>query len=206
MSKPRITTLNPLYLSPGPWHRIYTLNVLGSSTCPSPECPLWTHYTCHQVPGTELTLGPYWTHRQVPGTELTLGPYWTHRQVPGTEFTLGPYWTHRQVPGTEFTLGPYWTHRQVPGTELTLGTYWLINMSMPRMSTLNPLDLSPEAGVLAKKLSQLTPQAKPRFFILLCGISCELAGCVNRPFVRALGAHHQVPGIEFTLGTYWAHH
>jgi hypothetical protein len=40
-----------------------------------------------------------------------------------------------------------------------------------------------EAGVLVRKLSQLFPlnQAKganPRYFIMLCGISCELAGCV----------------------------
>ncbi len=34
-----------------------------------------------------------------------------------------------------------------------------------------------------RKLSQLTPLGKAkraRYFILLCGISCELAGCVHR--------------------------
>jgi hypothetical protein len=46
----------------------------------------------------------------------------------------------------------------------------------------------PEAGVLVRKLSQLTPlssakRANPRYFILLCGISSELAGCVHRPIV-----------------------
>jgi hypothetical protein len=45
-----------------------------------------------------------------------------------------------------------------------------------------------EAGVLVRKLSQLTPlsyakQANPRYFIMLCGISCELAGYVQRPIV-----------------------
>ncbi len=65
MSKPRMSTLNPLYLSPGPWHRIHTWNLLGSSTCPSPECPLWTHYTYHQVPATEFTLETYWAHQHV---------------------------------------------------------------------------------------------------------------------------------------------
>ncbi len=45
-----------------------------------------------------------------------------------------------------------------------------------------------EAGVLVRKWIQLTPlsQAKwanPRYFIKLCGNSCdcELAGCVQRP-------------------------
>jgi hypothetical protein len=42
-----------------------------------------------------------------------------------------------------------------------------------------------EAGVLVRKLSQLTSlslakRANPRYFIQLCGISCQLAGCVNR--------------------------
>jgi hypothetical protein len=42
-----------------------------------------------------------------------------------------------------------------------------------------------EAGVLVRNLRPLTPlskakQANPRCFILLCGISCELAGCVQR--------------------------
>ncbi len=42
-----------------------------------------------------------------------------------------------------------------------------------------------EAGVLIRKLSQLLPLrwakwANPRYFILPCGISCELAGCVHR--------------------------
>jgi hypothetical protein len=45
-----------------------------------------------------------------------------------------------------------------------------------------------EAEVLVRKLSQLTPlsqakRADPRYFIMLCGISCEKAGCVNRPIV-----------------------
>jgi hypothetical protein len=45
-----------------------------------------------------------------------------------------------------------------------------------------------EAGVLVRKLRQLTPlsyakRANPRCFILLCGISCKLAGCVHRPIV-----------------------
>jgi hypothetical protein len=47
---------------------------------------------------------------------------------------------------------------------------------------------STEAGVLVRKSSQLTSlslakRANPRYFIQLCGISCELAGCVNRPIV-----------------------
>ncbi len=46
----------------------------------------------------------------------------------------------------------------------------------------------PEAGVLVRKLSQLTPlskakQVNPRYFILLCEISCELASCVHRPIM-----------------------
>jgi hypothetical protein len=46
----------------------------------------------------------------------------------------------------------------------------------------------PEAGVFVRKLSQLTPlsyakRANPRYFILLCEVSCELAGCVHRPIV-----------------------
>jgi hypothetical protein len=45
-----------------------------------------------------------------------------------------------------------------------------------------------EAGVLVRKFSQLTPlrqakRANPRYFILLCGISCEIAGCVHWPIV-----------------------
>ncbi len=45
-----------------------------------------------------------------------------------------------------------------------------------------------EAGVLVRKLSQLTPlgyakQTNPGYFIKLCGSSCELAGCVHRPIV-----------------------
>ncbi len=45
-----------------------------------------------------------------------------------------------------------------------------------------------EAGVLVRKLSQLTPlssakRANPRYFITLCEISCELPGCVHRPIV-----------------------
>jgi hypothetical protein len=47
---------------------------------------------------------------------------------------------------------------------------------------------STDAGVLVRKLRQLIPlsqnkRANPRCFILLCGISCELAGCVHRPIV-----------------------
>ncbi len=43
---------------------------------------------------------------------------------------------------------------------------------------------SPKARVLVRKLSQLTPlskakRANPRYCKLLCGISCELAGCVH---------------------------
>jgi hypothetical protein len=48
----------------------------------------------------------------------------------------------------------------------------------------------PEAGVLVRKFSQLTrlnyakrAKANHRYFILLCGINCELAGCVHRPIV-----------------------
>ncbi len=46
----------------------------------------------------------------------------------------------------------------------------------------------PEARVLVRKLSQLTwlsyaKQANPMYFIMLCGISCELAGCAHRPIV-----------------------
>jgi hypothetical protein len=49
----------------------------------------------------------------------------------------------------------------------------------PSPSRYRPAD--PEAGVLVRKLSQQTPlsnakQANPRYFIMLCGISCELAG------------------------------
>jgi hypothetical protein len=52
-----------------------------------------------------------------------------------------------------------------------------------------------EAGVLVRKLSQLNPLrcakwANPRYFMLLCGISCELAGFVHRPIVDS----------EFTIG------
>jgi hypothetical protein len=48
--------------------------------------------------------------------------------------------------------------------------------------------LHTQAGVLVRKLSQLTPlsqakRANLRYFIKLCGISCELAGCVHRPIV-----------------------
>jgi hypothetical protein len=48
-----------------------------------------------------------------------------------------------------------------------------------------------EAGVLVKKLSQLTPlssakRAKPKYFIMLCGISCELVSCVHRPIVDSV--------------------
>jgi hypothetical protein len=40
---------------------------------------------------------------------------------------------------------------------------------------------SPDAGVLVRKFSQLTPlsyakRANPGYFIMLCEISCELAG------------------------------
>jgi hypothetical protein len=52
---------------------------------------------------------------------------------------------------------------------------------------------STEAGVLIRKLSQLTPlrsakRANPRYFIMLCGISCELAGCVHRPIMDSESA------------------
>ncbi len=45
-----------------------------------------------------------------------------------------------------------------------------------------------QAGVLVRKLSQLTPLSKaklanPRYFVMLCGVSRELAGCVHRPTV-----------------------
>ncbi len=42
-----------------------------------------------------------------------------------------------------------------------------------------------EEGVLVRKLSQLTPlsSAKQGYFIMFCGISCELDGCVHRPIV-----------------------
>jgi hypothetical protein len=48
--------------------------------------------------------------------------------------------------------------------------------------------LIPDAGVLVRKLGQLTPlrkakPANPKYFILLCGIGCELACCVLRPIV-----------------------
>ncbi len=51
-----------------------------------------------------------------------------------------------------------------------------------------PIWASTEAGVLVRKLSQLTPlssakRANPRYFIMFCGISCELAGRVHRPIV-----------------------
>jgi hypothetical protein len=43
---------------------------------------------------------------------------------------------------------------------------------------------------LVRKLRQLTPlslatPAKPKCFILLCRISCELAGCVHQPIVSS---------------------
>ncbi len=46
----------------------------------------------------------------------------------------------------------------------------------------------PKAGVLVRKLSQVTPlslakRAIPRYFIMLCGTSCELASCVHWPIV-----------------------
>ncbi len=49
-------------------------------------------------------------------------------------------------------------------------------------------DTQSEAGVLVRKLSQPTPlsqakRANPSYFTMLCGISCELAGCVHRPIV-----------------------
>jgi hypothetical protein len=52
---------------------------------------------------------------------------------------------------------------------------------------------TPEAGVLARKLSQLTTlslakRANTRYFTLLCGISCELAGCVHRTIVDSVSA------------------
>jgi hypothetical protein len=45
-----------------------------------------------------------------------------------------------------------------------------------------------EAGVLVRKLSQLTPlsqakRANPRYFIMLFEMSCELAGCEHWPIV-----------------------
>ncbi len=48
--------------------------------------------------------------------------------------------------------------------------------------------LHPEARVLVRKLRQLTllsyaKRANPKNFIMLCGISCELAGYVHRPIV-----------------------
>jgi hypothetical protein len=51
-----------------------------------------------------------------------------------------------------------------------------------------------EAGVLVRKLSQLTPlseaeQANPRYFILLCGINCEFAGC----------GHQHIVDSEYTI-------
>jgi hypothetical protein len=46
----------------------------------------------------------------------------------------------------------------------------------------------PEAVVLVRKLNQLIPlslakRANHRYFIVLCGISCELASCVHWPIV-----------------------
>jgi hypothetical protein len=46
----------------------------------------------------------------------------------------------------------------------------------------------PEVGVSVRKLSQLSllskaKRANPRYFIILCEISCELAGCVLWPIV-----------------------
>jgi hypothetical protein len=45
-----------------------------------------------------------------------------------------------------------------------------------------------EAGVLVRKFSQLArlsyaKRANHRYFILLCGIICELTGCIHRPIV-----------------------
>jgi hypothetical protein len=43
-----------------------------------------------------------------------------------------------------------------------------------------------DAGVLVRKLSQLTSsdkRANPRYFIMLCRTSSELAGCVNQPIM-----------------------
>ncbi len=60
-----------------------------------------------------------------------------------------------------------------------------------------------EAGVIVRKLSQLTPlseakQANPRYFILLCGINCELAGCGQQPvLLNVYGAPELMPRNEF---------
>jgi hypothetical protein len=47
-------------------------------------------------------------------------------------------------------------------------------------------DSRAKMGVLVRKLSQVTllsyaKRANPRYFIMLFGISCELAGCVHQP-------------------------
>jgi hypothetical protein len=54
-----------------------------------------------------------------------------------------------------------------------------------------PLPLDPDAEVLVRKLSQLLSLAKranPRYLIMLCGFSCELAGCVHLP-IHGLRVH-----------------
>ncbi len=48
----------------------------------------------------------------------------------------------------------------------------------------------PDAGVLVRKLRQLTPlsdakPANPKCFMLLCRISCDLARCVHQPIVSS---------------------
>jgi hypothetical protein len=63
---------------------------------------------------------------------------------------------------------------------------------------------SAEAGVLVRKLSQLTQlkakRANPRYFSMLCG-SCELAGC-RKPAYRGLRAYDSRLRPHQTLVSY----
>ncbi len=65
----------------------------------------------------------------------------------------------------------------------------------------------PEAGVLVRKLSHLSPlssakRSNPKCFIMLCGISCELAGCVHTPAYRGLRVHDSLLRPNQTLVIY----
>ncbi len=71
-----------------------------------------------------------------------------------------------------------------PGNTLTEVS--LLSSGNPGKGPLARGILDPEAEVLVRKLSQLNPLSKAKrakVFKMLCGISCELAGCVHRPIV-----------------------
>ncbi len=65
----------------------------------------------------------------------------------------------------------------------------------------------PEAEVLVRKLSQLTPlssakQATPRYFIMLCGISCMWVSRLCTPAYRGLRVHESQMRPNQTLVSY----